>query len=118
MTCKGWAQHLEFWGIPTHQEGTIRIAVGVADGPHRVLLNHPEGSQRAWNGRGLGSAFEAAKTEVIEAAGDNTFNSAAEATNALEIKDQAKEDKNASPPRARSTLRVTRCVPPPWTQIH
>ena len=49
MTCKGWAQHLEFWGILTHQEGTIRIAVGVADGPHRVLLNHPEGSQSEWN---------------------------------------------------------------------
>ena len=49
MTCQGWAQHLEFWGILTHQEGTIRIAVGVADGPHRVLLNHPEGSQSEWN---------------------------------------------------------------------
>ena len=23
MTCQGWAQHLEFWGNPTHQEGTI-----------------------------------------------------------------------------------------------
>ena len=40
----------------------------------------------------LGSAFEAAKTEVIKAAGDKTFNSAAEAANALEINDQAKED--------------------------
>ena len=49
MTCQGWVEHLEFWAFPTHQAGTIRIAVGVADGPHRVMLNHPDVSQGAWN---------------------------------------------------------------------
>ena len=49
MAFEGWTEHLEFWAFPTYQAGTIRIAVGVAERPHRVMLNHPDWSQSEWN---------------------------------------------------------------------
>jgi hypothetical protein len=48
MNIAGWTHKLEFWAFDSEQPGTIRIAVGEAGNPHRVLLNHSSYSQAQW----------------------------------------------------------------------
>ena len=43
-TCKG-----HFWGFKTQQPGTIRIVVGEADNPPRMMINHSTFSQDQWD---------------------------------------------------------------------
>mmetsp|Transcript_95021 Transcript_95021/g.271699 ORF Transcript_95021/g.271699 Transcript_95021/m.271699 type:complete len:290 (+) Transcript_95021:147-1016(+) len=49
MTTAGWTHHVEFWAYPTRQPGTIRIAVGRANGPHRIMINHSNFTQDQWD---------------------------------------------------------------------
>lgn len=49
MSLEGWQHHLGFWAFKNQMPGTIRIAVGTADSPSRVMLNHPSEGQRFWN---------------------------------------------------------------------
>merc|ERR1719150_3543522 len=50
MNCAGWSHLMEFWAYSSQRPGTIRIAVGQAWHPHRMLLNHPWcGSQSAYD---------------------------------------------------------------------
>ena len=52
MTYAGWQHHTEFWAYPSSMPGTICIAVeqeGQAMYPHRMMINHSEGSQSDWD---------------------------------------------------------------------
>mmetsp|Transcript_46017 Transcript_46017/g.92319 ORF Transcript_46017/g.92319 Transcript_46017/m.92319 type:complete len:164 (-) Transcript_46017:147-638(-) len=49
MSVEGWQHHLHFWAYTSEAPGTIRIAVGTADGPSRAILNHPSQPQKFWN---------------------------------------------------------------------
>jgi hypothetical protein len=50
MSIEGWEHKQEFWVYPTKQPGTIRIAVGYATPPHRIMINHKNhGPQSKWD---------------------------------------------------------------------
>ena len=50
MDVQGWTHKMEFWAYPTKQPGTMRIAVGQANNPHRMAMNISiMGEQAAWN---------------------------------------------------------------------
>eukprot|EP00931_Biecheleriopsis_adriatica_P033004 TRINITY_DN1918_c0_g1_i2.p1 TRINITY_DN1918_c0_g1~~TRINITY_DN1918_c0_g1_i2.p1 ORF type:complete len:554 (+),score=42.61 TRINITY_DN1918_c0_g1_i2:147-1664(+) len=49
MTMAGWTQYLEFWAFPTQRPGTVRMAVGQAHNPHRIMVNHTSKPQLAWD---------------------------------------------------------------------
>jgi len=49
MNYAGWTHQMEFWAFPTKRSGTIRIAVGQAWNPHRIMVNHDGKSQAEWD---------------------------------------------------------------------
>ena len=49
MDLKGWKHKMDFWVYPTPQPGTIRIAVGEAHEPHRMMINHSYKPQSEWD---------------------------------------------------------------------
>jgi len=57
MTTAGWKHKQEFWVFKERQPGTIRIAVGQAWNPHRMMVNHDNHSQEEWdNGKSMTTA--------------------------------------------------------------
>jgi hypothetical protein len=49
MSVEGWRHQMHFWAFASQAPGTIRVAVGTADSPSRVFLNHPSQPQSFWN---------------------------------------------------------------------
>jgi len=49
MSMAGWSEKMEFWAFPSQQPGTIRIAVGEAYNPHRIMVNHGSLPQIEWD---------------------------------------------------------------------
>ena len=49
MAIQGWEHKMEFWAYPKRQPGTIRIAVGEAMTPHRIMVNQASISQEDWD---------------------------------------------------------------------
>ena len=50
MTTAGWTHKLDFWVLTASKPGTMRIAVGEAYSPHRIMLNHDTRTQADWDG--------------------------------------------------------------------
>lgn len=49
MDVAGWQHKMEFLAFPAELPGTIRIAVGEAFNPHRIMVNHGSLPQLEWN---------------------------------------------------------------------
>ena len=49
MSTKGWTHEMEFWAVASPEPGAIRIAVGEAWSPHRMMINHDSKSQAEWD---------------------------------------------------------------------
>ena len=49
MSTKGWTHKMEFGALVSPQPGAIRIAVGEAWGPHRMMINHDSKTQAEWD---------------------------------------------------------------------
>ena len=49
MSTRGWTHKMEFWALVSPKPGAIRIAVGEAWRPHRIMINHASKSQAEWD---------------------------------------------------------------------
>ena len=49
MNIPGWKHHIDFFAFKSEMPGTIRIAVGEAHNPHRMMFNHASLDQSKWN---------------------------------------------------------------------
>lgn len=49
MSTAGWTHKLDFWALAAPRPGAIRIAVGEANGPHRIMINHDSMQQTEWD---------------------------------------------------------------------
>eukprot|EP00579_Thalassiosira_antarctica_P030714 CAMPEP_0202030366 /NCGR_PEP_ID=MMETSP0905-20130828/64459_1 /ASSEMBLY_ACC=CAM_ASM_000554 /TAXON_ID=420261 /ORGANISM="Thalassiosira antarctica, Strain CCMP982" /LENGTH=185 /DNA_ID=CAMNT_0048594163 /DNA_START=150 /DNA_END=707 /DNA_ORIENTATION=+ len=49
MAYNGWTHKMEFWAYPKRHPRTIRIAVGEAMKPHRIMVNQAGISQEDWD---------------------------------------------------------------------
>ena len=49
MNYVGWKQQHEFYALDGPKPGSIRVAVGEAKPPHRMMLNHNYKTQEYWN---------------------------------------------------------------------
>merc|ERR1719188_2705936 len=49
MSISGWTHTMEFWAFRKAKPGTIRIAVGEAMNPHRIMINQSSRPQSAWD---------------------------------------------------------------------
>lgn len=49
MNYAGWKHYYEFYAFSTKQPGTVRFAVGQAQNPHRMMINHHNKVQAYWN---------------------------------------------------------------------
>jgi len=50
MNVAGWKHHMDFWAFSTQQPGTMRIVIGQAWDPHRIMINHDDYNQDRWDG--------------------------------------------------------------------
>ena len=65
MSTKVWTHKMEFWALVSLKPGAIRIAVGEAWKPHRMMINHESKSQVEWDaGASMGTARWTNKMEV------------------------------------------------------
>jgi hypothetical protein len=63
MSYRGWQEKMEFWAFDTPVPGTIRIDVGQASRPHRIMINHSDKSQDQWN-QGLSMTYRGWKNKM------------------------------------------------------